>query len=401
MSLTDGIQSLADLELENQTVFLRTDLDSPLTKGGELADDQRIADVVPTIQKLHELGARIVVGTRFGEVSKANTKRSEAVSVEPAAARLGELCGCDVLLPDACTGDAVKKVLLDMKEGQICVLENLAGDDDRGPQAEAFARQLESYVDVYVADAIRAFEGESATTTILPRLLEFRAASPRVMKELQAAARIRSRIDPPRLLIWGGNSLSGRLDLLHQLAGDDARVILVGVAANTMLRAEGGAVGRSTVEEDYLAGARTLREKLGSRLLLPKDFVTAPGLKASEGQIRQAGRVPESEMALDIGPETIALIEAEAKRAGTLVWCGTVGFHKAEPFAKGTEKLIETLAKTPAFTVVAGDDSVAAARATGGELLDAIDCVARGGSATLALLNEKKLPGLLALRGTT
>jgi phosphoglycerate kinase len=221
------------------------------------------------------------------------------------------------------------------------------------------------------------------------------------MKELQAAARIRSRIDPPRLLVWGGNSLSGRLVHLQRLAGVDGRVLLVGVAANTMLRAVGGAVGRSAGDEDYLAGARTLREKLGSRLLLPKDFVTAPGLKATEGQIRPAGRVPETEMALDIGPETLALIEAEAKRAGTVIWCGTVGFHKAEPFAKGTQKLVETLAKTPAFTVVAGDDSVAAARATGGDLLDSIDCVARGGSATLALLNEKKLPGLMALRGTT
>jgi phosphoglycerate kinase len=403
MVLTTGIQTLDDLDLENQTVFLRTDLDAPLTRSGEIIDDARIQDVVPTIQKLKELGARIVVASRFGELSRGSEKkRGEAPpSIEAAAARLGELCGCEVLLPDGCTGESVKKVLLELRGTQIAVLENLATDDDQGPGAEAFARQLLEYVDVYVADSVRALEGESATTTILPRLMEFRAASPRVMRELSTVSRIQSGIDPPRFIIWGGNTLSGRLDLLHTLAGDSARVMLVGVAGNTMLRALGTPVGKSAVEEGYLAGARTLAERLGNRLLLPQDVMVAPSPKATTGSVRSAKQIHPDEMALDIGPETIATITAEAARAGTAIFCGTAGFHKAEPFAHGTRGITLALARSSAFTLVAGDDSVAAARATCADQLDSIDCVARGGPATLALLNETKLPGLSALRGTT
>lgn len=402
MTLAAGIQTLDDLDLENRTVFLRTDLDAPLTKGGEILDDTRIADAVPTIKKIQELGARVVVASRFGEITRHSVKKNDGpLSIEPAAARLGQLCDCDVLLPDACTGESVKKVLQELRGTQICVLENLAGDDDVGLQAEAFARQLQSHADIYVADSVRALSGESATTTIMPRLMEFRAASPRVMKELQAIARIGSRIDPPRFIIWGGNSLSGRLDLLQILAGDDARVFLVGVAANTMIRAEGGAVGRSAIEEDYLAGARTLREKMGNRILLPEDFITAASPKAAEGAVRPAGKIHASEMALDIGPLSIEKIEAEARKAGTLIWCGTAGFHKAEPFAGGTRAIVKILGQSPAFTLVAGDDSVAAARTIREDGVESIDCVARGGPATLALLKETKLAGLSALRGTT
>lgn len=399
MALTTGIRTLDDLELENKIVFVRTDIDGPVSKGGTLIDDARISLALPVIKTLQDRGARVVVGSRFGDSVREQKKTSAAVSIEPAAAALGRLAECDVFLPDSCTGDAVRKVLMDLRPSQICVLENLANEDDTGKQSEAFARQLETFIDVYVADSVRSLERESATTTLLPRLMEERAASPSMMRELSAIDRITSRIDNPRTIVWGGNALSARLDLLHTLAGDDAQVLLCGVAANTLLRAQGGAVGRSAIEEEYLAGARTLAERLGSRLILPSDLECAESAKAVRSMTRPAHRVPPAEMALDIGPDTRNRYREIIESSRTAIWCGTIGFHKSETFHAGTRTICEAFARTSAFTLVAGDDSVAAARAIGSDTLAKMDCVARGGQATLTLLNENKLAGLEALRG--
>lgn len=401
MSLLAGIQSLDELDVENQRVFVRADLDASLTKAGELADDVRIAAAVPTIKKLQALGARVIVASRFGE-NKAvaqSGKRETPPSIEPAAARLSELLECDVLLPDGATGESVKKVVSGLRTTQVCVLENLAREADIGPGAEAFARVLLEHADIYVADSVRALEDNSASALYLPQLMEFRAASPNLMRELQSVARIKSGIDNPRLVIWGGNSLSGRLDVLEALTPPGSRVLLVGVAGNTMLRALGGSIGRSAIEESYLAGARTLADKLGARLLLPIDLMAAQSARADQGIVRKASELRADEMALDLGPESLKFLTRLVDESSTVIWCGTAGFHKNPAFAQGTRVLCETLANSSAFTMVAGDDSVAAAHALGSDLISSIDCVAQGGTATLALIKETKLAGLEALRG--
>lgn len=402
MSLTARIRTIDDLEIENQVVFVRTDLDCPLKKSGEVVDDTKLENALALIKVLQERGARVVVGSRQSATSRAGQKKdAPPPSIEPVAARLAEISGCDVLLPDSCAGDAVKRVLMDMRPNQLCVLENLAREEDEGKQAEAFARKLEKYADIFVADSVRALGEDSATTTILPRLLEDRAASPSMMRELSAVDRINSGIDEPRVIVWGGNTLSARLDLLMALSGKSATVLLCGVAANTVLSARGASLGRSAIEEEYLAGARTFLEQMGDRLVLPDDFLTATSLKADSGEVRSAKRLPAEELALDIGPKTQERYRHIIETSRTAIWCGTVGFHKSSVFASGTRTICEAFAKTSAFTLIAGDDSVAAARHTGADVLARIDCVARGGPATLALLNENKLVGLEALRGTT
>lgn len=404
MSLLDQIQPLDELELENQRIFLRADLDCPTDKAGKIIDDYRIVLAAQTIKKLQSLGARVIVASRFGDTKKSRSKnapRENAPSIEPAAARLSELLECDVLLPDACVGESVKKVVMDVRTTQVCVLENLARENDLGSGAEAFARLLQDYVDVYVADALRPMEQESATTVQLPRLMEFRGASPNLMRELQALARIRSGIDPPRFIIWGGNSLSGRLELLERLVDATTQVHLVGVAANTMIRALGGSVGTSAIEESYLAGARSLAERLGDRLHVPQDVVVSDSPRALASDVKDARELRSNEMALDIGPRTRKTIHEMAEAAETVIWCGTAGFHKSETFSAGTRAICNALAETSAFTLVAGEDSVAAVNEVGRDAIASIDCIAQGGSASLALLNETKLTGLEALRGTT
>lgn len=392
---------LADLELENQRVFVRTDLDAPVDRAGQLTDLSRIEAAVPTIRALAAAGARIVIGSRFGEFKAPGTgiEGPDAPSIEPAALALAELAGMEVLLPDGCTGDSVKRVITQLREGQICVLENLCREHDHGPQRETLARQLLDYVDVFMADSLRALPFESATTTILPRLLQSRAPGLALRAELAHVQRIRAFSDQPRLIIWGGNALSPRLSLLHQLVDDKTTVFLVGVAANTLLRARGGALGRSAVEQSYLAGARTLAEQFGERLKAQRDVLTAEGPRSGTPVISSASEVPDEHLALDIGPETIRLLEQEIARAGLVIWCGAPGLYREETYSSGTRALTEMLARAEAFTVVLGDDTVTAARSVARDAAKHIDYLADGGDAALALLRDIKLPGLLALRG--
>lgn len=399
MPLLEDIQSLDDLELENQVVFLRADLDFALFKGAAPPFTENLRGAAKTVTLLQSRGARVVLGSRFGEKKAPQEKKEDAPSIEPAAQKLSEYLDCDILLPDACVGDSVKRVLQELTPSKLCILENLASDDDQGPGSEAFARKLATFVDVYVGDSLRVLSTPSATTTQLPRLLEFRAAGPCLMKELSAIERINSGIDGPRVVIWGGSRLSTRLDVLSRLAESASYVVLVGVAANTMLAAQGGALGRSVVEETYLAGARTLADKYEKKLVLPTDFVCAPSVKAESGSVHPATRVPKDLAALDLGPETRHRVETLVRESGTAIWCGTAGFHKAAPFAEGTRSICRALAASAGFTMVAGEDSVAAAHAAAPESVSEIDCVAFGGAATLSLLSDNKLVGLEALRG--
>lgn len=396
-----AVQLFADLELENQRVFLRTDLDAPVDRSGQVLDDSRIALAVPTIRALVESGARVVVGSRFGEhkAPGSGVEGPSAPSIEPAASCLAQHLGMDVLLPDGCTGDSVKRVITQLREGQICVLENLCREQDLGANREVLARQLLDYVDAFMADSLRVLSLESATTTVLPRLLQSRAPGLALQAELESIQRIRSTIDQPRLVVWGGNALSPRLPLLHQLVGEKTTVFLVGVAANTLLKAQGGALGRSNVEEAYLAGARTLAGQLGDRLKAQVDVLAAEGPRGGISRVTGASDLLESELALDIGPETRRSLEAEIARAGTVIWCGVPGLYREETFAGGTRALTDLLSASEAFTVVLGDDTVGAARSVAKEAAARIDYLASGGDATLALLRDIKLPGLLALRG--
>lgn len=404
-SLLTGLSSLEDLELDNQRVFVRADLDAPLNRAGEIIEDFRIRAALPTLQALLKTGARVLVGARLGEaqLTPGSLSPKKAPSIEVAAARLAELLQVEVLVPDACTGDSVKKVMSSLREGQICVLENLAQDDDVGPGAEAFARNLLEYIDMYVADAPRALSLQSATTTILPRLVEQRVVGFNLLKELESLNRIRVPSDGPRLFIWGGSTLSEHLPLLHRLLGPQDRVFFAGVPANTILSAlrskEPGALGRSPIEESYLAGARTLRDQLESRWLLPSDFLVGESFQTTRSRVCSVDEVSPHETVLDLGPRSLEALREQIEQASSVIWCGAASLHKNANFAEGHRTILEALAQTSAFTIILGEDSVSVAHSLGADLLEKIDCVSQGGAASFSLLSANKLAGLEALRG--
>lgn len=392
--------SLAEADLDNQRVIVRTDLDAPLDDDGNILDASRIEAAVPTIRALLDAGARVLVTSRFGEFGAApgsGVEGDSAPSLEPAASKLAELLGVEVLLPDSCTGDSMRRVVQRMKGTQVCVLENLCREGDAGPQREALARRLMSFADVFVADSLRALAIESATTTILPRLLPTRLAGPGLLSELSAAERVRARADAPRLVVFGAPDLEAKLPLLKGLLAEGDEVFFAGVAANTLLAGLGGNLGRSKRDDGYLAGARTLAAQLGRRLLLPTDFVAAKGARSGSPRVVPARDIPEDLMALDLGPESQRALAEAVSRAGNIVWLGPLGVHQVPEYRAGTRALVDAIAAADVFTLAAGDDSVAAARTCAPELLGSIDCVSSGGDATLALLNGNKLPGLEAL----
>lgn len=409
-SLLAGLRTLDAVEVENQRVLLRADLDAPTNKQGEIVDDAQIRRAVPTIKRLVDSGARVIVASSFGKPKRSSSAQSKAPksergadkatppSIEAAAALLSELSGYEVHLPDACVGDSVKKVIGDLREGQICVLENLLSQPEDQSADEAFARALLAYCDVYVNDALSTCEGESATTTLLPRLLEHRIAGPQLYAELEAVSRVLGARGALTLVL-GGSKLTDKLEILSTLLPRTTSLCVAGVPANTLVRARGGAMGTSHVEDAYLAGARTLIEQTFSQLVLPKDFVVAPSVKAERGAVVPAGRLANDEAAVDLGPETRAAIVEKIAASETVLWLGTVGFHKNPAFAEGTRAIADAMIRSSAFTMVAGDDSVAAARATCPESVSQFGCLSGGGGATLALLAGKKLPGVEALRG--
>jgi phosphoglycerate kinase len=399
--MLSGIAKLEDLGLENQRVFVRANLDASAHKSEPGFDPWLVDRLLPTLTFLAEKGAKIVVGSRFGDVrDAANEGPSEkAPSIEPVAALLAERGKLEVLVPDSATSDSVRKVVESLRPGRIGVLENLAREDDTGPGAPAFARYLASQFDAYVSDSLRALGPSSATGTVLPKLMEKKAPGLALEAELLRFARLRSQVDQPRLLIWGGNSLATRWLELETLLPSADKLFLVGVPANTMLAALGHNLGSSRVEADFLAAARTLHEKLGSRLLLPTDAIVGISPRSKDSEARAVSALREKDVVLDLGPASQDHLAQEIASAGAVIWCGAAGLYHNPVFSNGTRRLVSEIGASRAFTLVVGDDSVASARAVTASVPAEMDCLSDGGPSALALLAGKKLPGLDALRG--
>ncbi|MCH2110696.1 MAG: phosphoglycerate kinase, partial [Polyangiaceae bacterium] len=369
------------------------------------------------IRPLLGRGAKLIVASRLGESASSPGslgpgRNKKAPSILDTAELLSRELGCDVFVPDECTGDATKKIISGLKDNQICLLENLALADDTGQRAEAFARELLPYCDIFLGDSIRAFALDSATTTRLPSLVENRFASDRVIDELRSIARVLNVLSPPLLVIWGGNQMKQGVEVIRDFARSAETIAVGGLPANTLLKAKGAQLGLSAVEENFEAGARTTLEQWGDKLLLPEDFIGAASIRAAQQEVFSAERIPGDRMALDLGPRSIEALQKKVNSAGTVLWIGSVGFSRSEHFRRGTNAILEAMSASSAFTMVAGNDSVAAALAYrepqetqsndgSGNQPTTIDCIAAGGKATLSLLRQSKLPGLEALRGNS
>ena len=382
--LTEGVRG--------QRVFVRADLNVPLHEGA-VADDARLRASIPTLRRLLEGGARVVVASHLG---RPQGKRDANLSLRPVASRLAELMGVGVSFSDDCVGEEARSAVRNLGEGQLLLLENLrfhGGEERNDPD---FAAALARLADVYVNDAFgTAHRAHASTTGITPRFDRV-AAGELLKSELEHLRVIREPIRP-LLVILGGAKVSDKLSILESLAPHADVLAIGGAMAYTFIAANGGTIGNSLVEPDRFADAlrvESATREAGRRLLLPSDHRVADRL-APNARTQVVRDIPESAMGLDIGPETAARYALEARNAKTLFWNGPMGVFEMEPFAQGTRVVASAVADSPATSVVGGGDSLAAINQMG--IGSRIDHLSTGGGASLEYIQGRPLPGVAAL----
>jgi phosphoglycerate kinase len=389
------IKNVKDLAVEGKRVFLRVDFNVPLTPARGVADDARIRASLPTIQHVLERGARLVVASHLGRPKGGPDPQ---FSLEPVGARLAELLGRDVILTDEPVGDGARKVVSDLRDGQVALLENLRFNPGEEANDEGFARALASYADVYVNDAFGTAHRAHASTVGMLKFVGERGAGFLMEKEIAFLSKLLGDVERPYLAVIGGAKVSDKIAVLESLAARVDKMLIGGAMANTFLKAQGKSLGKSKVEEDKLALARAFLKKAEEKnvaILLPRDVLVATSLDGP-GRAMAVGAIPDDGMALDIGPDTARGFADEISRARTVFWNGPMGLFEKKPFADGTLAVAKAIgANKRAVTVVGGGDSALAAEQAG--ITGEVSHLSTGGGASLEFVEGKTLPGIAAL----
>jgi phosphoglycerate kinase len=389
-------KTIAELDLQGRRVFIRVDFNVPLTPAGGVSDATRIRESLPTITHAIERGARVVLASHLG---RPKGRPRPEFSMLPVAAYLAEALGQDVVLADEPAGDGAKKVVNDLRDGGVAILENLRFTPGEEANDENFSRALAAYADVYVNDAFGTAHRAHASTVGMVKYVSNKGMGFLMDREAKMLSKLLGEVARPFVAIIGGAKVLDKIGLLESLLGRADAVCLGGAMANTFLCAKGASMGRSLVESSKLPIARAFLAKAeasGVQILLPRDLVVAEDAKALAGTVVSATQVPDDRAALDIGPESIAEVSGVLARARTVFWNGPMGVFEAQPFAAGTIAVAKALAQVMGgTTVVGGGDSVAAVHRAG--VASSITHISTGGGASLEFIEGKKLPGLAAL----
>jgi phosphoglycerate kinase len=396
MALPGGIKSVEELPVEGKRVFVRVDYNVPI-KGGKISDDARIRATLPTVKHLIERGARIVLGSHLG---RPDGQVKPEFSLEPVAARLAELLATDVALADEPVGDGARKVVSDLRDGQIAMLENLRYDPGEEANDETFARTLASYCDAYVNDAFGTAHRAHASTAGMVKFVAEKGAGYVMAKEIDILSRLLGKVDRPYVAVLGGAKVSDKIEVLEALLERVDSIVVGGAMANTFLEAQGKNVGKSKVEKDKLPIARNFLRKASEKKItvhLPTDVATGTGLDDTSPVVARVDQIPADRMALDIGPGTLELYRRVLTEARTVFWNGPMGVFEKSQWATGTVGVAKALADNKlALTVVGGGDSAAAIAQAG--LAEKVTHVSTGGGASLEFVQGLDLPGIAALR---
>ncbi|MFI8432249.1 phosphoglycerate kinase [Streptomyces sp. NPDC079020] len=385
-------------------VFVRADLNVPLD-GTTITDDGRIRAVVPTVTKLADAGARVIVASHLGRPKGAP---DPAFSLAPAAARLAELLGTEVAFAADTVGESARATVAALTDGKVAVVENLrfnAGETSKDDaERGAFADRLAELADVYVGDGFGAVHRKHASVFDLPARLPHYAGY-LIATEVGVLKKLTSDVKRPYAVVLGGAKVSDKLGVIDHLLEKADRILIGGGMVYTFLKAQGHEIGTSLLQEDQVAAVQGYLERAeerGVEFVLPVDILVAdefPDLRTkapAHPSTVAADAMPAGRQGLDIGPETRKLYASKLADAATVFWNGPMGVFEHPDYAEGTRALAQALIDSQAFSVVGGGDSAAAVRILGFDE-NAFGHISTGGGASLEYLEGKTLPGLAAL----
>lgn len=394
------IDSLGDLR--GKRVLVRSDFNVPLD-GTTITDDGRIRAALPTLTRLTDAGARVVVTAHLG---RPKGEPDAKYSLAPVAARLGELLGHDVALAEDVVGPSAQKTVAGLEDGQVALLENVRFDARETSKVDAereeLAAELAALADAFVSDGFGVVHRKQASVYDVAKILPS-AAGDLVLKEVESLSR--ATVDPerPYAVVLGGSKVSDKLGVIANLLTKADRLLIGGGMLFTFLKAQGHPVGSSLLEEDQVDTVRGYLETAaanGVEIVLPVDIVAADSFAAdAPHQTVPADSIPDGTIGLDIGPQSGALFASKLADARTIAWNGPMGVFEFEAFAAGTKTVAQGIidaTSAGAFSIVGGGDSAAAVRLLGFDEA-AFSHISTGGGASLELLEGKELPGIAVL----
>jgi len=383
---------IAQGKVQGQRVFIRADLNVPQDDDGRITEDTRIRASIPCIRMALDAGAAVMVTSHLGRPTEGEFKPQD--SLAPVAARMGELLGREVpVVADWLDG-------VDVKPGQLVLLENCRLNKGEKKNNEELARKMAALCDIFVHDAFGTAHRAEASTYGIAQFAPVACAGPLLAAEIDAITKALNAPKRPLVAIVAGSKVSTKLTILQSLANNVDQLIVGGGIANTFMLAAGLNIGKSLAETDLVGEAKAVIEAMkarGADVPIPVDVVVAKEFKAdAPAAVKAATDVADDEMILDIGPKTAQALADQLKAAGTIVWNGPVGVFEFDAFAKGTETIARAIADSSAFSIAGGGDTLAAIAKYG--IDKDVGYISTGGGAFLEVLEGKTLPAFEILQ---
>lgn len=390
-------KTIDDINVKGKRVLVRCDFNVPM-KEGKISDDTRITASLPTLKKLISDGGRLILCSHMG---KPKGEPVPELSLAPVAKRLSELLGKEVAFVknDNVVGDNVTAAVNAMKDGDVILLENTRYRVEETKNGENFSKELGELADIFVNDAFGSAHRAHSSTVGVASFVDTTVSGYLMKKEIDFLGNAVEDPKRPFIAVLGGSKVSSKISVIENLLEKVDALIIGGGMAYTFVKAQGGKIGKSLLEDEYLDFAKKMFDKAKEKkvkLLIPVDTVVAKEFSNDVPfHTVKIDEIPDDEMGLDIGSETIKLYKDALKEAKTILWNGPMGVFEMSNFAKGTLELAQAMADLDAITIIGGGDSAAAVKQF--NLEDKMTHISTGGGASLEFLEGTELPGLAAL----